>query len=76
MPLCSSFKLKGKLKVSQGEHPALQQNMKFLNFFLFLLGHFSFLDPVPDYQSSSRPKGPIEPGSIPDPDPKLYREPW
>jgi hypothetical protein len=34
------------------EHPALQ-NMKFLNFFLFLWVIFALLDPDPDSESGS-----------------------
>ncbi len=47
------------------EHPALQ-NMKFLNFFLFLWVIFALLDPDPD----SGPTDLIESGSNPAPDPK------
>jgi hypothetical protein len=47
-------KLQEKPSALIREHPALQ-NMKFLNFFLFLWVIFALLDPDPDYESGSNP---------------------
>jgi hypothetical protein len=58
-------KLQEKPSALKREHPALQ-NMKFLDFFLFLWVIFALLDPDPDSESGSTDL--IE--SVPDLDPK------
>jgi hypothetical protein len=63
--------LQEKPSALKREHPALQ-NIKFLNFFLFLWVIFALLDPGPDSESGPTDliESGSESGSNPDLDPK------
>ncbi len=67
-------KLQEKHSALKREHPALQ-NMKFLNFFLFLWVISALLDPDPDSESGFGSTDLIESGSNPDPNPKHCSSP-
>ncbi len=66
-------KLQEKPSAHKREHPALQ-NIKFLNFFLFLGIIFSLLDPDPDSESISTDL--VESATNPDPKHWLQRNPY